>query len=193
MNRNRQRGYKNPVGGRATLHPAYDQVDLQFADVLRRSVEQAVEIMLFNPVGINQRDLRDSNPRNAFRHDATDTAKPDYADFQVRDHILRFMPPCVESTFENLFAQRCFRNTVVKVNLVRTRPDNADFPAPVMTHPPSVSFPEPHAPATVRADGQTQQRQARRSRRPSQNITLRFYVSQAHFLPSGTRMTVHES
>ena len=165
-------------------------VRLWTSDVLRAGIQQAVQIVRFHSVMVNQDQLAYARSGEALRYHAAYAAEADDAHSQCLQATLSLLPPTLDGS-----------SLLSPIDTFRYGPfpyhqaplfQNPDLPRPQPYFAWRFPFPDPGAPISIGSYGHSDQRLAGRSRSVRNAVLFRPDVRSAHILPSGTRMTVHE-
>ena len=114
--------------------------------------------MLLDPVGIDQRNPRNTDTRDGLGHDATHTPQTYDPYLQTRDVLLSIGTPRIKGAPQHLPPFWWRFNQVIMIDPVIIRPYHPNFPTTFPHHLPVAFFPKPGTPITIYTDGQSQQR-----------------------------------
>ena len=154
------------------------------------SVDQSIQVPVFDPVWIDYRDLLESCARETLKYDRTDTPSSHNADVGTSQPGLGLDSPAVQGPHQAL-SPDVWR--VRAWSAIRARGPRAHAP-----HRPAVSGvdaasrfpPEPRTPATIGAHGHPKERQPRLPNERCDQVALRVFVNVAQRLPARSGMTV---
>ena len=189
----RPRMSANVKAGRS--RPAVEMFRHQFylggSNVLLRGIQQAVEVVRFDIVRIDEHDVFDAHSRQRLSHHAADAADTDDADAETRQVALPRFAPCVDGTAQRRLPWRRRHLSIVEGDL---QPPTGDsyLVAPRAVEAAAIPHPETCAPTAVGPQRQSDQRQAGRANGWGDAIPFSSHIRSTHVLPAIGQVVVHE-
>ena len=136
-------------------------VRLRQSEAVPVSVDQAIQVSVFDQVGVDHGDLLEPGAREAFEDDRTDTARSDDADVGASEACLCVDAPAVDGAYQAWTASvgRVRARSAIRLGAARPDPSNVRTVGKRDLAETGL-LPEASAPDAVGAHREAEQRQA---------------------------------